>query len=113
MLVPSVEGGESLAWASIEAEWQLPFPEHYKRFIDTFGTGEMRGFLALLAPYPKGHEAPEGYRTHAEISPEYAEGTACPFPVYPAPGGLFPLGSTAAGDDLSTGRLSGWRRGGS
>lgn len=78
-------------------------PEDYKDFVGRFGTGNVSGFIWILNPVSQHRYL----NLHAEIEPilgalrELREsGEACPYPLYPEPGGLLPFGKSDNGDAL-------------
>jgi hypothetical protein len=79
-------------------------PEDYKRFITTYGTGNIDNFLWVLNPF-SGNDHMNlitQARVQIDAQRQFAElsGTINPYPLYPEPNALFPWGITDNGDVL-------------
>jgi hypothetical protein len=107
--------GSAEEWKALETRLGMTFPEDFKQFIARYGAGEINGFIRVGNPfhfrnldeYEKGVRGRlETYRGLRADDPK-----AWPYRAWPAPGGLFPLGSTANGDEIlwhTTGKSEGW-----
>lgn len=98
-------------WEPIEAELGVALPEDYKDFVRLYGYGD---FLQIV-----GIHVPTSESRHVRLVPEVRE--ICdvlrneedlPYPLWPEPGGLLPVGKTDYGDYLcwlTRGRPADWR----
>jgi hypothetical protein len=102
-------------WPGVEARLGVPLPQDYKALIETFGLGQIDGYLSVLHPSTKNRhvnlekrgatslDALRWLRAGPERSPypTYPEPVAVklPYPIFPEPGGLLPWGITDNGDE--------------
>ncbi|WP_309646738.1 SMI1/KNR4 family protein [Phenylobacterium sp.] len=86
-------------WEPIEAELGTVLPQDYKNFVRLYGNGSFMEFLCV--------HTPTSGSIYVRLAPEVR--TICknllieddlPYPLWPAPGGLLPLGKTDFGDYL-------------
>jgi hypothetical protein len=96
-------------WAAVERGLGTQLPEDYKRFIATYGQGKIcrslwiNDYLALR-PGETALGVVGSYLTQYEDI--RAIGVTIPYPLFPEPGGLLPLGG------LENGGAVNWRTGG-
>ncbi|MFJ9456312.1 hypothetical protein ACIRST_14625 [Kitasatospora sp. NPDC101447] len=99
-----------LPWARSREEVGFEFPADYREFIDTFGPGDLRGYLHVGAPWTF-HGSPQAgpaFRqflrsTTDDLGPVFRgmrqdDPALCPYPFLPEPGGLLCWGATVQGD---------------
>jgi hypothetical protein len=99
-----VDAGSPDRWGEVERALGTDLPSDYKRFINTYGSGEFCDLLWLLNPF----SAVEGMNLLHQtgpISDIYRDGRdrgdpECPYPIFPEPGGLLPLGGDTNGGNL-------------
>jgi hypothetical protein len=104
---------ESPPWAQSRHEIGFDFPSDYREFIDLYGSVRINGELSVWTPKLRPSEpgAPIGFpgfvwnTAHDGGVGDYLAGayedgdlTECPYPVYPAPGGLLIWGNNPNGD---------------
>lgn len=91
-------------WKKVENEIGICFPEDYKMFIDSYGSGEINEFLWILSPFSKNENLncinrfkvmKESYYSMKEEFPEYFL-----LNFFDGKNGLFPWGITENGDEL-------------
>ena len=111
-----VDTGSPDRWGEIERALGTDLPGDYKRFINTYGSGEFCDLLWLLNPF----STAEGMNLLHQVGPisdVYREGRDepfpewCPYPLFPEPGGLLPLGGDTNGDNvfwITTGPPAEW-----
>jgi hypothetical protein len=128
-----VDAGSPEQWEEVERALGTVLPGDYKVIINTYGTGEFNDLFAMFNPfsssegmnllwqagipdclvedeelgrvYPLGSDL-ENYQLSRIDYPEL-----CPFPPYPEPGGLLPLGGDTNGGSaywLTEGRPDDW-----
>jgi hypothetical protein len=107
--------GSAKGWKALERRLGMTFPEDFKQFIGRYGAGEINGFIRIDNPFHFGNldeyekvvrRSLEAHRRLRKDDPK-----AWPYPAWPAAGGVFPLGSTANGDELlwrTTGKSGEW-----
>lgn len=103
-----LETGDEGSWLVFEASIGITFPVDYKEYITTFGSGSIGAFImpynpfclepmrSLLLSYERW---PREAMAIQALQHQYGA-DVFPFPVYPAPGGVLPWGTTANGDRL-------------
>lgn len=79
-------------------------PEDYMRFVESFGTGSVDGFVWIFNPVSSNQNLNLLDQIHIKISAlsDSVEmfGEVVPYPLFPKPGGLMPFGVTDNGDVL-------------
>ncbi|SOB78751.1 hypothetical protein [Streptomyces sp. 1331.2] len=102
--IPEVPWDDSLGLVGIR------FPADYREFIETFGSGEVRGDLGVLDPLPRpggvtanGGMAAMVRRTAEDIGPQFRamreeSSDLCPYRIYPEAGGLLAWAGNYNGD---------------
>ncbi|MFL5882793.1 MAG: hypothetical protein ACJ782_22565 [Actinomycetota bacterium] len=110
-----VEAGRPDGWAEVEAALGTGLPSDFKAFTELYGSGTIDGFLYLSNPFTQGQDGNllverdrvlAGYRQTRARFPE-----RLPWPPFPEPGGVLPLGRTDNGDELywvTQGQPDGW-----
>lgn len=100
-----IEAGSTEKWPKIEKSLGTSLPSDYKKYINTFGTGQIGAFLFPFNPFSKNKnlnllkQVPirlDALRTLKEQGGE----EECPYPLFPESGGLLPWGATDNGDVL-------------
>lgn len=105
---PEAPVGLDRSWEEVESEFGLSFPSDYKSFIDTYGTGWVRGsgvdFAYLAVSNFRSRlpwiETGIGQAIHA-LKLSRDAGHDSPYPFFPEKGGLLPFAVTPNGDSLS------------
>lgn len=100
LLIATEADRDELAWPAIEREWGCVFPADYKEFLDLFGAGDFGDYLGVMAPFPRDHEAYKAGMRMVRLESAMLEELDCPFPAYPAEGGVIAFGATPNGDSL-------------
>jgi hypothetical protein len=100
-----VEAGTRQGWVNVEQVLGIVLPLDYMDFINTFGSGQVGGFIAVLNPFSHDDTlslVSEGFsRLDALRFLKARHGESeCPYPLYPEEGGLLPWGITDNGDVL-------------
>jgi hypothetical protein len=110
-----VEAGRPDGWAEVEAALGTGLPNDFKAFTELYGSGTIDGFLYLFNPFTQGQDGNllverdrvlAGYRETRARFPD-----RLPWPPFPEPGGVLPLGRTDNGDELywvTQGQPDGW-----
>jgi hypothetical protein len=110
-----VEAGRPDGWPAVEQSLGTGLPSDFKGFTELYGSGKVDDFLYLFNPFtqePDGNLVVErdrvlaGYRQTRARFPE-----RLPWPAFPEPGGVLPLGRTDNGDELywvTDGEPDGW-----
>ena len=107
VLVPPVNPFETPAagaWASVEGRLGVPLPSDYKRFIETYGSGNIGNFLWIFNPFSNNENLnlERQVVTQAEVLNELRSyGESVPYKPFPEQGGILPFGITDNGDLLS------------
>lgn len=93
---------DNISWDLVEARWGVMFPEDYKAFLDIYGPGTIANSLSISAPSPDGSRDHFGgyVQVGVPLDAEMLIELECLFPAYPAPGGIFVIGSIPDGDTL-------------
>lgn len=101
LLVPPAMPKGSPDWMSFESELGTALPEDYKRFVTSYGSGKIDGFLSVFTPEGRTQWVDLLWRSrdHEEIGFSRLE-LHPPFPSFPAEGGLLAFGQTDNGDAL-------------
>lgn len=100
-----VDAGSPERWGEIEHAVGTGLPDDYKRFINAYGSGEFCDLLWLLNPFSTGEGMNLLHRL-GPISDHYRMGRdkyfpeRCPYPIFPEPGGLLPLGGDTNGNNI-------------
>jgi len=91
-------------WAEVEAALGTGLPGDFKAFTELYGSGKVDDFLYLFNPFTQGPDGNllverdrvlAGYRQTRARFPD-----RLPWPPFPEPGGVLPLGRTENGDEL-------------
>ena len=110
-----VEAGRPDGWAEVEAALGTGLPSDFKAFTELYGSGTIDDFLYLFNPFTQGQDGNllverdrvlAGYRQTRAGFPD-----RLPWPPFPEPGGVLPLGRTDNGDELywvTQGQPDGW-----
>ena len=91
------------SWEEVESILGAKLPDDYKKFIGTYGSGAIAGFVRLFNPFSKRADAQLGRRSLALLEAMHATKLERhrPFVVIEgAPQGLLPFGITTAGESL-------------
>ncbi|MEY9966176.1 hypothetical protein ABIA33_004235 [Streptacidiphilus sp. MAP12-16] len=101
---PVGEGDRTFEWPAVEASLGgVALPSDYKTLVETFPRGRFQGAIRLIRPGDHGYPRTEylGYfRSLLDHLSEMklADQTACPYPIFPQPGGIIPWGERQQGD---------------
>jgi hypothetical protein len=89
-------------WSEVESTLGASLPTDYKAFINAYGTGVLADFLWIYSPFAQVVEANLVIQSTGELRTqrELREEIAFPYPLFPVPGGLLPVGRTDNGDVL-------------
>jgi hypothetical protein len=99
-----VEPGRPDGWAEVEAALSTRLPSDFKGFTELYGSGKVDDFLYLFNPFTQGLDGNllvekdrvlAAYRQTRARFPD-----RLPWPPFPEPGGVLPLGRTDNGDEL-------------
>jgi hypothetical protein len=99
-----VETGSEDGWPKVEAALGTALPDDYKRLTALYGSGKFDDFLWLFNPFTPGEDGNLLEERDAVLA-AYAETRArfperLPWPPFPEPGGVLPLGRSDNGDEL-------------
>lgn len=104
VLTPPIHPADPAApdgWRSIESSIGTPLPEDYKRYIETFGTGGIDGFIWIFNPLARNPNVNLIQQIPSELEALRAlKHEVIPFPLFPEIGGLLPFGATDNGNVL-------------
>lgn len=98
-------------WDVIEADLGMPLPQDYKAFARLYGSGYFMGFLGIDIPNTQNPNTRLEWQAQV-VCGIFKNDDELPYPMWPAPGGLLPFGSTDDGDYLfwlTDGRPDNWR----
>jgi len=90
------------SWPQVESDLGTALPDDFKAFIHAYGSGTISNFLTVLNPFSIRptlnlvQQAREQLDTLRELGREFGE--SCPYPLFPAEGGLLPVAMTDNGD---------------
>ena len=89
-------------WDEVEGELGTPLPSDYKAYIETYGSGHVADFLWVFNPFALRDNIKLQVQVQRQLG-VLAElitnsGWKLPYPLFPGPGGLLPLGMTDNGD---------------
>jgi hypothetical protein len=110
-----VERGRPDGWPAVEQSLGTGLPSDFKGFTELYGSGTVDDFLYFFNPFTQGPDGNlvverdrvlAGYRQTRAHFPE-----RLPWPPFPEPGGVLPLGRTDNGDELywvTNGQPDGW-----
>lgn len=91
------------SWKAIEQRLEVSFPDDYKEFIETYGSGRIGQFLWIFNPF-SGNENINLERqigTQANVLSELQSyGEIIPYKSFPEREGILPFGMTDNGDVL-------------
>ena len=99
------------SWGPLELQLRSKLPEDYKSLVRLYGLGSFLDFFFFYLPQSRDRYV----RLEAEISVVckiFANDESLPYPVWPNPGGLLPVGRTDNGDYifwLTEGEPADWR----
>jgi hypothetical protein len=87
-------------WRDFESEFGIALPQDYKSFISSYGPCVISDTLTLF--HPRAPEADDSLSLRWEIRSvafayELTEPSLVPYRIFPAPGGVFPVGHTTFG----------------
>jgi hypothetical protein len=87
-------------WSEVESALGTTLPTDYKVYIDAYGTGILLDFLWIYNPFAQDVEANLLIQSSGELRTQRELRTklAIPYPLFPEPGGVLPLGRTHNGD---------------
>jgi len=110
------ETGDSVSWENIEEQCKTALPDDYKWFINTYGSGQIGGFVNVFNPFSanKYINLISQMKVILDIERELKENDndhERPYPLFPDEGGLFPFAGTDNGDVFfwkTTGNPSKW-----
>ncbi|GGC88842.1 SMI1/KNR4 family protein [Chelatococcus reniformis] len=88
-------------WLRVETELGTALPSDYKAYIEAYGSGRIADFIWIFNPFTKRENINLLTQVPRQINVlrELADGGAPqPFPLFPAPAGLLPVGMTDNGD---------------
>ena len=101
-----IGAGTPDSWSVVCSTYGMQFPEDYRLLIDRYGGGRFAEFVGIKSPFGQRQGDLSfdefvqlrlgGLRNMQRDAPKYA----MPFPVYPAPTGVFPFGYTDNGGTL-------------
>lgn len=100
-----IESGNDVSWSEIERSLEVVLPSDYKKYINTFGSGQIGLFLTPFNPFSSNeylnllNQANVRLNALREIKEKYGE-SECPYRLHPEPEGLLPWGCTDNGDVL-------------
>jgi hypothetical protein len=99
-----LEPGRPDGWAEVEAALGTGLPSDFTAFTERYGSGKVDDILYLFNPFTRGPDGNQliekdrvlaGYRQTRARFPD-----RLPWPPFPEPGGVLPLGRTDNGDEL-------------
>jgi hypothetical protein len=86
-------------WEPIEAELGTPLPQEYKDIVRVYGSGQFLEFFGLYMPKSRDRWVRLATAVPSACS-AFEDDKDLPFALWPAPGGLVPIGQTDNGDYL-------------
>jgi hypothetical protein len=104
-----IDAGSPEAWDEVERALGTALPEDYKLMINVYGSGNFNDLFYLFNPFDShgesGHFVKQAYRRYCfglSVLNFYddikrIDEELCPFPTFPEPGGLLPLGGDLNG----------------
>jgi hypothetical protein len=96
--------GTAERWKAVEKRLKLTFPEDYKQFVTAYGSGMINEFVRILNPFRASEydDFEESLKWYQQEWPKSKQmfPDSYPYDIWPAEGGLVPLGSTANGDAI-------------
>lgn len=90
-------------WAAVEAALGTSLPADYRAYVEAYGSGKVGDFIWIFNPFSVRDNITLQVQVERQLSvlKELAEGgEVMPYPLFPAPGGLLPMGMTDNGDVL-------------
>ena len=89
-------------WKALESELGVRFPDDYKSYIQTYGSGTLCTYFYIVSPFEL-LDPPRAYWANwASFYKDMAElGEVIPYPFYPSVPGLFPIGTYGDVDILN------------
>lgn len=115
LLGPPRDGVVPVPWDQAPAEVGFQFPTAYRQLIDRYGHISINGEMHIAGPSEQASQpgAPTGFQGfvfHATdphgfcgyLAQSYADGNRdeCPYPIYPAPGGLLNWANDSESDHV-------------
>jgi hypothetical protein len=97
------EASGTSGWASVEGSMGTRLPEDYKKFIDTYGSGQLGGFVWIFNPFSSNNNLNLERQAilQATVLKELRSyGEVVPYESFPSHGGILPFGITDNGDVL-------------
>lgn len=102
-------------WNKVEGELGTPLPADYKAYIETYGSGHVADFIWVFNPFARRDNITLQVQVERQLGvlEELVadSGWKLPYPLFPKPGGLLPLGMTDNGDVIhwhTTGQAGDW-----
>src|SRR4051812_10015812 len=101
-----LDAGSPAQWAEVERVIGTALPSDYKLIINVYGSGEFNDLFSLMNPFVppgRGNLVSQALRdddsSHLELYEEFRASSPedCPYPTFPEPGGLLPLGGNSNG----------------
>lgn len=99
-----IESSSIKEWGRVEKTIGSKLPSDYKNYINVFGTGCLANFFWVFNPFTENtnlnllHQVTAQLDAISVLKEEFDE--ICPYPIYPALGGLLPWGITDNGNVL-------------
>jgi hypothetical protein len=112
-----IDAGSPDQWEEIEQRLGKTLPSDYKQIVNLYGTGTFNDLFYIFNPFSNVEQfnlmwqagLPGSLTAHEDLGRVYPIGSnleelqafaiddrdLCPYPVYPEPGGLLPLGGTS------------------
>lgn len=88
-------------WSEVEIKLGVALPQDYKEFINSYGAGKIAGFISIFSPYSNNANLNiiEQLNRQSDVLREIAlSGEVLPYSIFPAKGGILPVGMTDNGD---------------
>jgi hypothetical protein len=97
------EPGDSAFWTNIEEQCKTALPDDYKWFINTYGSGQIGGFVCIYNPFSANQyiNLLSQMKVILDIEKELkreCDDSECPFALFPEADGLLPFAGTDNGD---------------
>lgn len=112
----AAETGSQQAWAAANARIGIRVPNDYAKLIDTYGSGEINGFLTVFNPFSANPNVQLAAQVAVVLSALRELKAQFPdkyrYPLHFEPGGFLPWGQSIDGDLygwLTTGLQGHWR----
>ncbi|WP_406279535.1 SMI1/KNR4 family protein [Embleya sp. NBC_00896] len=100
---PSLNHNVDSDWRDFETEFNVALPSSYKDFISAYGPCVINDTLTLF--HPRAPEADDSLSLRWKVSVVAAaygemDPSLVPYRIFPAPGGIFPVGHTTWGHEV-------------